>query len=109
MPDTAGHDQFFDTFLRFSGLGKNMQGEWLDEVATRAAAQNEQYLEIMQTPSFSHAIAAANKVGWPVGAEKSVTREQLSALRTALLASGLRNDIAIDSKEFAKAEFGQST
>ena len=34
---------------------KDHSGEWLDEVATRAAAQNEQYLEIMQTPTFSHA------------------------------------------------------
>jgi len=102
----SGHDQFFDTFDRFSGL-RNAQGEWLDEVATRAAAQNEQYLEIMQTPSFGNAIAAANKLGWPVGAEKSVTRGQLAALRTALLSIGLRNDIAIDQKEFsdAKASF----
>jgi len=99
----SGHDQFFDTFDRFGGL-KNVQGEWLDEVATRAAAQNEQYLEIMQTPSFSNAIAAANKIGWPQGAEKSVTREQLTALRTALLAIGLRNDIAIDKKEFSTAK-----
>jgi adenosine deaminase len=99
----SGHDQFFDTFDRFSGV-KNMQGEWLDEVATRAAAQNEQYLEIMQTPSFSNAIAAANKIGWPQSAEKSVTREQLSAIRTALLAVGLRNDIPIDKKEFSIAK-----
>ena len=28
------------------------RGEWLDEVATRAAAQNEQYLEIMDTPDL---------------------------------------------------------
>ncbi len=39
-----GHDQFFATFGRFGGL-KDHSGEWLDEVATRAAAQNEQYLE----------------------------------------------------------------
>jgi len=99
----SGHDQFFDTFNRFGGL-QNVQGEWLDEVATRAAAQNEQYLEIMQTPSFNNAIAAANKVGWPKGAEESVTYEQLATLRTALLAAGLRNDIAIDTKEFADAK-----
>ena len=38
----SGHDQFFATFDRFSGL-QNTQGDWLDEVASRAAAQNEQY------------------------------------------------------------------
>ncbi|GAA3754597.1 amidohydrolase family protein [Terriglobus aquaticus] len=47
---TSGHDQFFATFPRFSGLSKHNLPEWLDEVATRAAAQNEQYLEIMHTP-----------------------------------------------------------
>ena len=44
---------------------KDHAGEWLDEVATRAAAQNEQYLEIMQTPTFSHAAALGYKIGWP--------------------------------------------
>jgi adenosine deaminase len=99
----SGHDQFFDTFDRFSGL-KNVQGDWLDEVATRAAAQNEQYLEIMQTPSFNNAIAAANKVGWPVGPGKAISSGELAALRTALFAAGLRNDVAIDSKELSDAQ-----
>ena len=48
----SGHDQFFATFDRFGGIDKSHAGEWLDEVATRAAAQNEQYLEIMETPSL---------------------------------------------------------
>ena len=48
---TSAHDQFFATFGRFSGL-KSHTGEWLDEVATRAAAQNELYLEVMVTPTF---------------------------------------------------------
>ncbi len=47
---SSGHDQFFATFARFSGVNKQHLPEWLDEVATRAAAQNEQYLEIMHTP-----------------------------------------------------------
>ena len=57
---------------------KDHAGEWLDEVATRAAAQNEQYLEIMQTPTFSHAAALGYKIGWPEGAESSVTPAQLA-------------------------------
>ena len=47
----SGHDHFFDTFGRF-GDDKRFTGEWIDEVASRAAAQNEQYLELMQTPGF---------------------------------------------------------
>jgi adenosine deaminase len=66
IPATAdsGHDQFFDTFDRFGGTGKAHVGEWLDEVATRAAAQNEQYLELMHTPSFKQASALAEKIGF---------------------------------------------
>lgn len=60
----SGHDQFFDTFDRFSGLAKSHTGEWIDDVAARAASQNEQYLEIMMTPSFQAAAAMAEKVGF---------------------------------------------
>ncbi|WP_047492516.1 adenosine deaminase [Terriglobus sp. TAA 43] len=83
----SGHDQFFATFGRFSGLRKEHQGEWVDEVATRAAAQNEQYLEIMNTPDFSVAIKLAAEQHW--GGDPAKMRE-------ALLAGGLRDNIAID-------------
>src|ERR1700721_3003955 len=61
----SGHDQFFATFDRFGGIDKSHAGEWLDEVATRAARQNEQYLEVMQTPSFGELAPLWNKLGWP--------------------------------------------
>ena len=54
----SAHDQFFTTFLRFSG-GSAHKGEWLDEVATRAARQNEQYLEIMDSFTLGSAMALA--------------------------------------------------
>ena len=95
-----GHDQFFATFGRWSGM-KDHSGEWLDEVATRAAAQNEQYLEIMQTPTFTHAAQIANKIGWPDGAESSVTPAQLSPLRDKLIAAGLRDEVAVDRAELS--------
>ncbi len=95
----SGHDQFFATFDRFGGL-QNMQGEWLDEVASRASAQNIQFLEIMNTPSFANALAAANKHGWPKGVDDTNYKSKLADLRDALLESGLRDDIAIDQKEF---------
>jgi adenosine deaminase len=98
-----GHDQFFSTFDRFGGL-KNFAGAWLDEVATRAAAQNEQYLEIMQTPKFSHAAALGYKIGWPAGAETSISPQQLATLRDQLLADGLRAEVPVDEKEFAEAK-----
>ena len=98
-----GHDQFFATFDRFGGL-KNDAGEWLDEVATRAAAQNAQYLEIMQTPTFAKAKDLGNLIGWPVDAEHSVTPAELAHLRDQLLTAGLHDEVAVDEKEFADAE-----
>ncbi|HEX4067230.1 MAG TPA: adenosine deaminase [Acidobacteriaceae bacterium] len=59
----SGHDHFFDTFGRF-GDDNHFAGEWIDEVASRAAAQNEQYLELMQTGNFSPVRALADKLGW---------------------------------------------
>jgi adenosine deaminase len=97
-----GHDQFFATFARFGGL-KDTAGEWLDEVATRAAAQNEQYLEIMQTPPFSHAATLGEKLGWPVGAETSITSSQLADLRNKLIAAGLRDEVPVDRAELSHA------
>jgi adenosine deaminase len=84
----TGHDHFFDTFLKF-GEEDTMHapqhmGERLDEVATRAATQNEQYLELMVTPDFTRTATIAAKIGW---------REDLGGLRQTLLAAGLRDDV----------------
>jgi len=87
-----GHDQFFATFARFDAIGNAHGGEWVDEVATRAAAQNEQYLEIMTTPPFSNAAKAGYALGW---------NANLPALRAALLAGDLKKDIALDRAELA--------
>ena len=70
VPSTgvSGHDQFFATFERFdptNRAGSRHGGEWLDQIASRAAAQNEQYLEIMYTPDLGRAIKVANALSWP--------------------------------------------
>ncbi|MGI4831333.1 MAG: adenosine deaminase family protein [Janthinobacterium lividum] len=98
----SGHDQFFATFDRFSGL-KAFEGEWLDEVATRAAAQNEQYLEIMNTPTFSHAAALGYKLGWNYDVDHDTHMQSFDKLRDQLLAAGLRDEVATDRREFADA------
>jgi len=92
----SGHDQFFATFDRFNALGNQHADEWLDEVTTRAAQQNEQYMEVMQTPPFDAAIAAAKKAGW----SGDVSPAALGALRQKLFDAGLRDDIAADRAEF---------
>ena len=81
----SGHDQFFSTFAHFGGLDKKHTGEWVDEVVTRAAAQNEQYVELMETPPFSHAAGLAYKLGWD---------DNLAEFRQKLLAAGLDEEVA---------------
>jgi adenosine deaminase len=110
---TSGHDQFFATFGRFNGINKSHIGEWLDEVATRAATQNEQYLEIMETPIFSDVVKLVSHIDWPTtpanpsadrtGDATGSSREDLSHLRDTLLAEGLRDEVAIDRKELDDA------
>src|SRR6266851_3904086 len=94
-PGVTGHDHFFDTFGKFGGTDHRHLGEWIDEVATRAAAQNEQYLELMHTPDFSHTAAIAREIGW---------RDDFSQLRDELLAHGLRDDVAPAKSALDQAE-----
>lgn len=94
-PGVTGHDHFFDAFAKFGGTSHRHLGEWLDEVATRADAQNEQYLELMHTPEFGHAAALANDIGW---------REDAGQFRALLLARGLRDEVATARAEIDQAE-----
>jgi len=80
----SGHDQFFSSGKRVGTRGAH-QVEWLDEVASRAASQNVQYLEIMggpQTPTS--AIAAAESLQW---------NPDMAAMRAALLPA-VQKDVA---------------
>jgi adenosine deaminase len=80
----SGHDQFFSTFGHFSGTDKKHTGEWIDEVVTRAAAQNEQYVELMETPPFGHAATIAYQIGWDAN---------LAEFRQKLLDAGLDQEV----------------
>jgi adenosine deaminase len=94
-PGITGHDHFFDTFAKSGGIDPRHKGEWLDEVAARAAAQNEQYLELMETPDFSHTAKIAYELGW---------NDDFAQMRDALLAHGLRDDITTAKAGFDRAE-----
>ena len=93
-PGFSGHDQFFSTFGRFRGLS-NHTGEWVDEIATRSAAQNQQYLELMETPVFSRTAAIA---------QRSPLNMDFAAYRQTLLSQGLREEIEDDRKDVGEAE-----
>ena len=84
-PGVTAHDHFFRTFTRFGGVSERHLGEWLDEIATRADRQNEQYIELMHTPDFRLEGKAGYEIGW---------QDDLSAFRNALLARGISEDIA---------------
>ena len=94
-PNFSGHDEFFATFSRFSGLNKSHVGEWVDEVASRAAAQNEQYLELMETPPFGHAAQVAHGIGWI---------PDLVKMRQALLDKGVLDEVEADRDDVRSAE-----
>ncbi|QNI38437.1 adenosine deaminase [Edaphobacter sp. 4G125] len=109
----SAHDQFFATFARFQALGRAHLGEWLDEVASRAAAQNEQYLEVMHTPDFSAVAKLGYSIPWPstpaeaasssTGNATGADAADLAKLRDELLAKGLREIAVANRKEFADA------
>ena len=90
----SGHDHFFDTFGRF-GDDKKFAGEWIDEVASRAAAQNEQYLELIQAPAYKAAKALGDKFGW--NGDPAELREKL------LAEPSFRANVETDRAELAAA------
>jgi len=96
----SGHDQFFSTFSRFGGLNKSHTGEWIDEAASRSAAQNQQYLELMHTPTFSHAAAIAKEIGW----SQDAAQPDFALLRQKLLDHGLLEEVATDREEVRTAD-----
>ena len=65
----SGHDHFSMRLENSAGSSPRHTSEWLDEVATRAALQNEQYVELMVTPNFDHTASIAKELGgttiWP--------------------------------------------
>ena len=80
----TGHDHFFDAYSKFGGTNPSHTGAWLDEVTNRAAKQNVQYLELMQTPPWNRLNTITKDLAW---------REDLAALRDELLVKGLADDI----------------
>lgn len=91
----SGHDQFFSTFARFGGLSKKHIGEWVDEVASRAADQNQQYLELMETPIFTRAA--------DLGRSNPLT-DDFAAYRKKLLDLGIKGEVFADREDVRTAE-----
>jgi adenosine deaminase len=93
----TGHDHFFGAFKKFGGIDPRHTGAWLNEVVSRAADQNEQYLELMITPTWNRLDTITEGMKWS---------ENFGALRDELLAKGLTEDVPAARAFFdqAKAE-----
>jgi len=92
---STGYDQLYGTFSKFGGLDQRHLGEWIDELASHAAIQNEQYLEIMHTPDFSNAAKIASSVGW---------QPDFYRFREELLRRGIRDDLLAARESIDRAE-----
>jgi adenosine deaminase len=102
----SGHDQFFAVFDRTGGLNKSHMAEWVDEVADRAAAQNNQYLELMETPPFTHAEKIADDIGWSTELGQA-DPQAFARFRQQLLEKGLRDEVQAGRDDARRAETGR--
>jgi adenosine deaminase len=105
VPTTAesGHDHFFASFDHFLAVEDPKHvGEWVDELARRAASQNEQYLEIMHTPNFRPAAMALSAGLGPIDEKTDFT-----ALHQKLMAAGLAQYLPALKTEFADGELNR--
>ncbi|HEY6292759.1 MAG TPA: adenosine deaminase [Terriglobia bacterium] len=93
--DRSGHDHFFATFGKFGLATKEHTGDMLAEVARRAAAEHELYLETMFTPDGGEASELGAKLGW---------NDNLGAVRERLLAGGMATVVADGRRNLDDAE-----
>jgi adenosine deaminase len=103
--EESGHDHFFATFDKFGPAFDRHIGEALAEVASRAAADHLQYVELMHTADGMQAATLGSKIGWGAGS----TIGDFGRLREKLLASGMADVVAsvrreLDSDEARKKE-----
>ncbi len=96
--EESGHDHFFATFGKFSLAGDGHAGEMLAEVAARAAAQQEYYLEPLFTLGFGPVSALAERVGFD---------PDFAAMRDEMLAGGAMERIVAGVSSELDAIFGQ--
>lgn len=88
----SAHDHFFAAFNKVRGVSKRHRGEWLDEVATRSAAQNEQYLEVMETLDDGNGAGLGARLG--IHIPDHATDADFAAAREVLFRGHLKDGIA---------------
>ncbi len=103
--EESGHDHFFATFDKFVPAFEKHVGDALAEVASQAAEDHLQYVELMHTADGAGAAILGAKIGWGDGS----TTDDFSKLRDKLLAGGMAGVVAsvrsqLDSDEARKKE-----
>lgn len=93
--DRSGHDHFFAAFAKFGPATNGHTGDMLAEVAHRAAAQHELYLELMFTPDGSESRNLGAALGW---------NDDLGAMRSRLLQGGMAKAVADGRHNIDEAE-----
>jgi adenosine deaminase len=96
--EESGHDHFFATFGKFDLAGDGHAGEMLAEVAARAAAQQEYYLEPLLTLGFGSVAALAERVGFD---------PDFATMRDEMLADGAMERIVAEVSADLNAIFRQ--
>ena len=91
----SAHDHCFAAFGKFAPLVSPHNGEILAEMMARAAAQNEQYLEVMITPDDNASGLYAKKINW---------NADLVTLRQQLLQDEFKNIVTAMTKRFDAIE-----
>jgi len=71
----SGHDHFFESFDKFGGLSVRHRPEEVEEVAARAALQNEQYMELMISPVYRLSSEVTKEIARKLEEEKDNSKE----------------------------------
>ena len=83
--EESGHDRFFATFEKFGPAMQGHVGNALAEIASRAASDHLQYLEVMNTADGGAAAILGRKLGWD---------DDFGKFRDKLLAGGMSDVVA---------------
>ncbi|HXD32314.1 MAG TPA: hypothetical protein VN643_14430 [Pyrinomonadaceae bacterium] len=84
------HDQFFDTFVKFSVATYDQTGPMLAEAASRAARGQVSYLELMLTPDAGKSSQIGQKVDWDGSPESTLQKLRAAGINEAVTA-GVQN------------------
>ena len=93
--EESGHDHFFATFEKFSPAMERHIGDALAEVASRAAADHLQYVEVMHTADGMQAATLGGKMGWD---------DDFGKFRDKLLGGGILDVVASVRSQLASDE-----